>query len=222
LTDLKQALYLIADEMRGMASMTKAYANNIYDSDRAERMMELAARIAALTDNQNPQVVHEIFEHEPWLRYSPAIGVDAAVFNDKQELLLIQRRDNERWVMPGGVAEIGQTLSEAVLRELWEEAGLRGQVTQLLGVFDGRLWQTRSKVHLIHVVFQVSCIELTPNIGTEAIDAGFFPVDQLPITIDQGHAQRIPHCIAALRGTPFFDPADSTLVKMSAHQRPDR
>ena len=120
MNDLRQELYLIADEMRGMATIGKHFAHNIYEVERAHRIMELAAKIAAMADDEPLEIIKAVFDAEPWRRYSPAIGAEAAVFNAKGEILLIQRSDNQSWAMPGGVAEIGQTLSEAVLRELWK------------------------------------------------------------------------------------------------------
>jgi 8-oxo-dGTP pyrophosphatase MutT (NUDIX family) len=216
-TDLQQALYLIADEMRGMATIGKHFAHNIYEVERAHRIMELAAKIAAMADEQPPEMVKQIFESEPWQRISPAVGVEAAVFNPQRELLLIQRRDNGNWCIPGGVAEIGQTFSEAVLRELWEEAGMRGTVKRLLGVFDGRLWASQSKVHLVHLIFHVECPNLTPKPGVEAVDARFFDKAALP-PLHRGHTVRVPKCFDLLSAETYFDPAESLNGEMPMHQ----
>lgn len=219
--DLQQALFLIADELRGMATVGNHFALNIYEVERAHRIMELAAKVASLADHQPPEAVKSTFDLEPWLRYSPAIGVEAMVLNAKREVLLIQRRDNGRWAMPGGLAEIGQTLSEAVLRELWEEAGLRGEVRRLLGIFDGRLWGSTARLHLIHVVFEVECSDLTPHPGIEAIDAQFFAQDSLPPIemMHGGHEQRIARCFEVLEGAPYFDAADAQSMKLTTHQQ---
>ncbi len=151
----------------------------------------------------------------------PAVGVDAVVLNADGEILLVQRRDNARWAMPGGIAEIGQTPAEAALRELWEEAGLRGRVARLLGVFDGRLWGSRSKVHMLHFVFLVECADLAPAPGSEMLDARFFPPDRLPEAMHHGHDRRVPKCIRlAQEGETFFDPAASYGMDLPMHQRP--
>lgn len=222
MSDMKQALYLVADEMRGMATVAKYFAGNVYEVERAERLMELAAKVAALVDEGTPEEVRAVFMAEPWLHASPVIGVDALVFNAQGELLLVQRRDNSRWAMPGGLAEIGHTPAEAVLRELWEEAGLRGQVRRLLGLFDGRLWGSRSKVHLVHLVFLVDCADLMPAPGIEVLDARFFKPDQLPEAMHYGHGERLPVCIqVAHSGETFFDPSASYDADLPMHQRPD-
>ena len=81
MSDLRQELYLIADEMRGMATLGKHFANNIYEVERAHRIVELAAKVAALADEGTLADVRAVFDAEPWHRASPAIGVEAAVFD---------------------------------------------------------------------------------------------------------------------------------------------
>ncbi len=219
--DLKQALYLIADEIRGMASVGNYFGANVYEVERAHRMMELAAKVAALVDEGTPEAVHTLFDAEPWLRFSPAVGVDAVVFNGRGEILLVQRKDNEHWAMPGGLAEIGETPAEALLRELWEEAGLHGRVQRLLALFDGRHWGSRSKVHILNLVFLVECLDPIPVPGIEMLDARFFTADQLPQPLHHGHDVRVSKCLQLLDSSKtFFDPASSDQTDMPLYQRP--
>ena len=221
MSDARQELYLIADEMRGMATLGREFASNVYEVERAHRMMALAAKVAALADEGTPADGRATFDAEPWQRISPAIGVEAAVFDGRGDLLLVQRKDNAHWAIPGGIAEIGQTLAEATLRELWEEAGLRGAVRRLLGVFDGRLWGSRSKVHIVHFVFLVECAEPAPVPGIEMLDARFFPQAAMPAAMHRGHGERIPKCCAMARtGETYFDPASSDERAMPMHPRP--
>lgn len=139
--DIRQALYLIADEIRGLASLTRYFAENVYHQESADRMMNLAAKIAAVMDDRAEEEVRAVFKAEPWMRFSPAVVVSAFVMNAIQEILLIRRSDNPLWALPGGLAGIGSTVGESVLNALWEEAGLRGEVRRLLGIFDAcRLW----------------------------------------------------------------------------------
>lgn len=218
--DLQQTLYLIADELRSIATFGAYYASNPYEADRAHRSLQLAAQIAALADEQPLEVIKTIFENQAWPRVSPMLGVDAAVFNARGEILLIQRHDNAHWAMPGGLVEVGESISETVVRELWEEAGMRGEAKQVLGIFDGRLWQSRSKVHIMNFVYQVECQDLTPRIGTEALDARFFAPDQLPSPMHPGHDLRIPESVKALKtGKTFIDPASADAMQLLNFQR---
>ena len=220
MNELLQSLYLIADEIRGMATIGKHFAGNVYEVERADRLLELAVRVAALAESRPREEVRAIFDGEPWHRASPAMGADALVLNPHGQILLIQRKDNGRWAMPGGIAEIGHTPAESALKELWEEAGLRGRVSRLLGVFDNRLWNVATKVHMINFTFLVECDDFAAAPGIEMLDAQFFPTDALPAEMHSSHDRRVPRCLHALRdGTTYFDPATSFDADLPMHQR---
>jgi 8-oxo-dGTP diphosphatase len=64
------------------------------------------------------------------------VGVKAVIFRDKR-VLLLRRRDDLAlypglWDLPGGGVEEGETLEEALVREVSEEAGFRIKVTRLV------------------------------------------------------------------------------------------
>jgi ADP-ribose pyrophosphatase YjhB (NUDIX family) len=62
-------------------------------------------------------------------------SVNVGVVNDRGELLLIRRTDNENWAMPGGAMDIGETIAEAGIREAREETGIECEITRLVGVY---------------------------------------------------------------------------------------
>ncbi|MFW5691132.1 MAG: NUDIX hydrolase N-terminal domain-containing protein [Chloroflexota bacterium] len=224
MAEIKQRLYLLADELRNIATMKNRFAKSPYDKERAEQIMHISAQIVGLIDTDEPfEDIAAQFTRHPWLRYSPAVGVEAFVLNPANELLLIQRRDSGHWALPGGLAEVGRSFSETAVVELWEEAGLRGRVKDLLGVFDARRWNNVLKLHLIHMVYHVECDVLTPSPGTETLDAAFFARAALAdITLHRGHEDRIPAAWDALsQGRPVIDAADAANMDLPMHQRPE-
>jgi ADP-ribose pyrophosphatase YjhB (NUDIX family) len=62
-------------------------------------------------------------------------AVTAFVVNDRGEVLLERRSDNGRWGMPGGVQEIGESITDTVVREVREETGIDVEVTGLVGIY---------------------------------------------------------------------------------------
>ena len=174
--DMRRALYLIADEMRGMATLEAHYAKDPYIAERAQKMLKLAAKLAARVDTAHDEAeTLSAFTNPDLWRASPAMGADAVVYDANDHILLIRRQGDGTWALPGGGIEIGVTPAEAVLKELWEEAGLRGQVKRLLGVYDAQRWGSLSAIHHFIFVFEVTCDDLTPKPGIEASEVRFFP-----------------------------------------------
>lgn len=94
---------------------------------------------------------------DPELR-QPAVGVGAVVILDERVVLI--RRGKEplrgRWVVPGGTVELGETLEEALVREMREETGLEIAPREVLTVFD-RIERRDGRVHYHYVIVDYLC-----------------------------------------------------------------
>lgn len=68
----------------------------------------------------------------------PIVGVAAVVLWDGQVLLVQRGREPAKglWGLPGGMLELGETVTEGVRREVWEECGVEIEVGPLVGVFE--------------------------------------------------------------------------------------
>ncbi|MEU5799166.1 NUDIX domain-containing protein [Streptomyces sp. NPDC047804] len=62
-------------------------------------------------------------------------SVVAFVQNDAGAILLIQRSDNGRWALPGGGHDVGESISDTVVREVWEETGIKAEVVNMSGIY---------------------------------------------------------------------------------------
>jgi ADP-ribose pyrophosphatase YjhB (NUDIX family) len=137
-------------------------------------------------------------------RPCPLVAGDAAVIDDTGRILLIRRRDNKRWAMPGGYLEPGETPAEGAVREAQEETGLFCRAVSLVGVFDSRLHGTVGAHHLYQFVFLCEPLERAPAEkpphGVEVLETAWFSEDALPDEQDPGHVSRIPHAYRVWRG----------------------
>src|SRR5579871_4110696 len=115
-------LLAIADELRAMASNGLLFSQNPYDRARYERLLVIAAEMAAAGSGLTEQTFLDIWRSESGY-ITPKVGVAAAVTDDAGRLLLIRRRDNGLWAMPGGWAEIADTPAAGAIREVQEETG---------------------------------------------------------------------------------------------------
>jgi 8-oxo-dGTP pyrophosphatase MutT (NUDIX family) len=63
-------------------------------------------------------------------------AVAAVVENSNGELLMIERTDNSLWALPGGAQDLGESVIDAVRREVKEETGIDVEVTGLSGIYS--------------------------------------------------------------------------------------
>lgn len=89
--------------------------------------------------------------------HRPIVGIGVVVFRG-DEVLLIKRGKppvSDRWSIPGGAQEIGETVREAALREVAEETGIEIEIVGLIDVVDGitRDAEGRAKYHYTLVDF---------------------------------------------------------------------
>jgi ADP-ribose pyrophosphatase YjhB (NUDIX family) len=67
---------------------------------------------------------------------SIVVAVTAFIQDDASRLLMIRRTDNDLYAIPGGAQEIGETISQTVVREVSEETGITVDITGLIGVYS--------------------------------------------------------------------------------------
>lgn len=69
--------------------------------------------------------------------------VTALIVNERSELLWQKRGDFEWWGLPGGVLELGESFSQACVREAWEETGFHVEPVRAIGLYSGPQFDVR-------------------------------------------------------------------------------
>ncbi|WP_146009442.1 NUDIX hydrolase N-terminal domain-containing protein [Deinococcus planocerae] len=206
--------HLIADELRALALLGLSYVRDPYDLDRYRRVLMLSAELAA---QDSPARLNEV--RDAYLRnlahVSPLLGVEAVVTRGDR-VLLMRRADSGLWGLPGGLADVGETVAGAAERELFEEVGLRGRANRLLGLLDARYSGARHGLHIVTAIFDMEA-EGEPRPTLEAREVGWHAWDALP-ELHPGHASSLRVAQSALAsGTPSFDPEPSRELHAQAH-----
>jgi ADP-ribose pyrophosphatase YjhB (NUDIX family) len=120
------------------------------------------------------RVIHTWFA----LTRGMTLGVRAAAFDEAGRVFLVRHSYVPGWHMPGGGVERGETLNEALIKELREEGNLQilGQA-ELFAVYFNSGTSRRD-----HVAFYRCKVRQTAPKQTdrEIVESGFFPVDALP------------------------------------------
>jgi len=152
----KPDIFSLLDELQTIARNGLHYAANEYDRERYERLMTLATQHYSELIGIPEPALRERFANE--LGYiTPKIGADAAIFNEKGEILLMLRADGLGWCLPCGFVEPNETPTETIRREVREETGLEVEIGTLVGVFTRKPSQkigphtTLAVVHLCRI-----------------------------------------------------------------------
>lgn len=104
---------------------------------------------------------------------SAAIGI---IFSeDKKQVLLTKRCDVPVWVLPGGGIEESETPEKAVCREVWEETGLRVEVSRKVAEYT-----PLNKLSKPTFLFECRKIDGMIRTGCETKEIAYFDVDKLP------------------------------------------
>lgn len=200
--DVSNRLVALAGEVRAMAANGLHWSGNEYDHARYSRLLSVAAEMLAMADTRPVAEIEQVFRGDLGVR-SPLVGVDAAVFDSAGRVLLVQRADNGRWCMPGGLADVGESPAQAAEREVWEETGLHVEARRLVGVFDGRVslgWPAGA-MHLYHIAFICERVGGTLALTNETLDFGYFSEEEAAaLPLHRGHAFRIPVAFRVYRG----------------------
>lgn len=128
-----------------------------------------------------------ISEMRKFVGHAPIMAVAAIgiIYSEEKGLLLEKRTDTGEWCTPGGAIELGESLEDALKREVKEETNL--------DIANPKLFDIKANVHMIYpnkdevyytdVVYEINDFwgKLKPD--KESSESAFFPLDNLPENI---------------------------------------
>ncbi|MBM7610573.1 8-oxo-dGTP pyrophosphatase MutT (NUDIX family) [Lysinibacillus composti] len=110
--------------------------------------------------------------------------------------VLLQKRPEGRWGLPGGLMNIGESFEEVATREVTEEIGLTPLNLQLLHVFSGKEYYTKApngdEFYSVTAVFFTKEVEGSLLLEeSETVDVRYFHCDELPEQMVGSHRKFI-------------------------------
>jgi 8-oxo-dGTP pyrophosphatase MutT (NUDIX family) len=134
-------------------------------------------------------------------------GAAALVLDDQGRILMQRRADSGNWSLPGGVIELGETIGQAVVREVREETGLEIALTGLVGIYtdpahviaydDGEVRQE------FVVLFSARVVGGQLRGSDESTDVRFVEPSDVPaMQVHESVRLRIQHGL--LRSSPYI------------------
>ena len=117
-------------------------------------------------------------QEEAYIPVAPThtIGVGAVVINEENEILLVRDRihtSHSIYKLPGGMLEEAQSLEDGVVREVWEETGIKAKLIKMVSVLNSHPY--RFNKSNMYIVFQLEPLSSEINIvDTHEIEKAFW------------------------------------------------
>jgi 8-oxo-dGTP diphosphatase len=146
---------------------------------------ELVIRALDRVDRQVCGECDYVFYQNP----APAVGV---IVIENNRVLLVQRKFDPRkggWTLPAGFVEYDEHVGNCAIRELKEETNLDVELT---GVFNAYSAMDDPRVRVVLLLYTGRRVGGELAAGDDAMDARFFPIDELPDPIAfEAHRQAL-------------------------------
>ncbi|HTT76459.1 MAG TPA: NUDIX hydrolase N-terminal domain-containing protein [Candidatus Binataceae bacterium] len=216
--DLLLELARFIERISALARTGLAFKNTGYDAERYEDFLREAARMRTLIEqgrsqhNDGGAGLFRRWRTEIGSGYdgyvTVGVGCGAIVFNERDELLMIQRPTG-RWWYPTGFCDVGESPAQNTAREVAEETGFAVTPTRMIGILDSLKLGSPMR-HIYSILFYCrldgGSLRLHP---LEALDGGFFPLDHLPEPLhgrDRRWISLAREFHFDARTTAYFDP----------------
>jgi ADP-ribose pyrophosphatase YjhB (NUDIX family) len=186
-----------ARSLQAIAQSGLAYEPGTHDGERYEQVRRIAAEMLADPEQLGVDGVDGLFASQHG-HATPKLDVRGAVFRD-DAILLVEEAADLGWSLPGGWADVGESPSEAVEREVVEESGYRTKAVKLIGLYERD--RHASRPHVWHIWKAAFLCELVEDeqlpLGAETTEARFFARDELPrLRYSRASEWQIERCFA--------------------------
>lgn len=138
-----------------------------------------------------------------WFARGITLGVRAAILDDEGRVFLVRHTYVAGWHLPGGGVEPGESLREALAKELAEEARVRLTGEPVLFGFYFNAHVSR-RDHVALFVVRDFTVDGPRAPDREIAEAGFFPLDMLPEGTTAGTRARLAEIAEGLAPSPFW------------------
>ncbi len=170
-----QSIISLLDQLRTSAQTGRNYAKDIHNQERFDDILDKIHALYHHIPNFN-QIKLAPLEKIGYI--TPKIGVNAIIENDKGEILLEKRKDDQSWCIIGGWCETNLSPEENIIKEIKEETGFNAKVNRLIKIFprtDRKYYSYSS----YHILYHCTIIDGDLTVSPESEDVSFWDIQYL-------------------------------------------
>jgi ADP-ribose pyrophosphatase YjhB (NUDIX family) len=172
----------LLEKLQAIAKLGLRHSQNIYDTQRYQQLLELTEEYYGHALEMPPAEVRERQKQGlELLGICPILGANAAIFDQNGKILLMKRTDNQKWCMPCGLNEVGESPEQAAVREAKEETGLDVRVLELVGVYTRFPDAEYTPYTLVSTVYLCQIIGGILQRSHEDLGLEYWHLDEVPV-----------------------------------------
>jgi len=169
----------LARRLHALARTGLHFCADEYDRERYVEIEQIAAELLSGASPADRESLLALWRNETGY-VTPKVEVRGAVFRDGQVLMVRETADG-RWTLPGGWADVNESPSQAVEKEIEQESGFRARAVKLAALYDRKLHGHGPSLHHGWKAFFLCEITGGGARGSYETDAvGFFDPAALP------------------------------------------
>jgi ADP-ribose pyrophosphatase YjhB (NUDIX family) len=154
-------------------------SNSVFDRERYEEIGHIAAKLFALNSDVPFARILKTWQADDGY-ITPKIDVRGAAFRD-DKILLVRERADGKWTLPGGWADVNETPTQAIEKEIVQESGFIVRVVKLAAVYDRNLRNPPPSIfHGWKLFFICEITGGAAQLSSETDGVDFFALDALP------------------------------------------
>lgn len=180
----EEELLNIAKQIKAMAQTGLIYSDNDYLTERYHELIGLSNSMTSILTNNTIVPVSNFKIEADYV--TPKVDIRAVVFNDIDQILLVQESADGGWSIPGGWADVGLSPKEVAVKEVKEETGLDVKALHLLAVMDKKCHPHPPHTHYVYKIYILCTLVGGSFTSTfDILDKGFFSQDNLPSPLSE-------------------------------------
>ncbi|MBF2063785.1 MAG: NUDIX hydrolase [Calothrix sp. C42_A2020_038] len=168
-----------SQKLQAIAQNGLTFSENPFDIERYKQLRQIAAEITANYTQVELPYISDLFAREVGYA-TPKIDVRGVVFQNNK-ILLVKEKFDGLWTLPGGYADVGESPSQAVVKEILEESGYQTLAVKVLAVYDrDKQGHTPFPYYMYKLMFLCDLIGGSATTSIETDDVNFFAEDAIP------------------------------------------